>query len=43
MKAVDLRLLGDAVPLVDEIASVELDVWAAERGLSKIRLNVLGL
>ncbi len=43
VKAVDLRQDGKAVPVVDEIASVELDVWAGERGLEKIEHNVLGL
>lgn len=43
MKTVDLRKRGDAVPLVDELATVELDLWAQERGLTKMRVNVLGL
>jgi FdhE protein len=42
-KEVDLRRDGRAVPLVDDIASVELDLWADLRGLRKIELNVLGL
>jgi formate dehydrogenase maturation protein FdhE len=40
---VDLRKEGHAVPLVDELAAVELDIWAQERGLTKLRENVLGL
>jgi formate dehydrogenase maturation protein FdhE len=43
VKTVDLREKGDAVPLVDELAAVELDVWAREQGLTKLRANVLGL
>lgn len=43
LKAVDLRQDGKAVPVVDEIASIELDVWADERGLEKLEHNVLGL
>ncbi len=43
IKAVDLRKDGNAVPLVDELASVELDIWAQEQGLTKLRANVLGL
>jgi FdhE protein len=31
------------VPDVDEIAALPLDVWAAERGLRKIRLNLAGM
>ncbi len=30
-------------PLVDALATVELDLWAREQGLTKIRANVLGL
>ena len=43
LKAVDLRTDGLAVPVVDEIASVELDLWASEQGLEKIQSNLLGL
>ena len=42
IKAVDLRNNGLAVPLVDELASVELDLWACEQGLVKLQRNVLG-
>ena len=43
VKAIDLREAGLAVPVVDELASVELDLWAAEQGLSKLRKNLMGL
>ena len=43
LKAVDMRTDGLAVPVVDEIASVELDLWASEQGLEKIQRNLLGL
>jgi formate dehydrogenase accessory protein FdhE len=43
LKAIDLREAGLAVPVVDELASVELDLWAAGQGLSKLRMNLLGL
>ncbi len=43
IKTVDLRKQGNAVPLVDEMAAVELDLWAQEQGLTKVRTNVLGL
>ena len=43
LKSVDQRQQGAAVPLVDEVATVELDLWAREQGLTKIRTNVLGL
>ncbi len=43
LKAVDLRVDGTAVPVVDELAAVELDLWARDEGLEKIQRNVLGL
>ncbi len=43
LKAIDLRSDGLAVPLVDELASVELDLWAEEAGLEKLQRNLLGL
>ena len=43
IKAIDLRENGLAVPVVDELASVELDLWAVEQGLSKLRTNLLGM
>ncbi|HYY68665.1 MAG TPA: formate dehydrogenase accessory protein FdhE [Terriglobales bacterium] len=42
-KGVDLTINGLAVPIVDEIAAVPLDLWAAEQGYGKIALNVMGL
>ena len=43
IKAVDLTRLGLAAPLVDEIAAAPLDLWARERGYTKIELNLVGL
>ena len=43
LKAVDLRAAGLAVPVVDELASVELDLWAGEQGLEKRQRNLLGM
>ncbi len=42
LKAIDFREAGLAVPVVDELASVELDLWAVEQGLSKRRTNLFG-
>lgn len=42
IKAVDLRTDGQAVSVVDELASVELDLWATEQGLEKLQRNLLG-
>jgi FdhE protein len=43
LKTIDLRRQGGAVPVVDELATVELDLWARQRGLVKLQHNVLGL
>jgi FdhE protein len=43
LKSVDLTKDGHAVPVVDEIASVALDIWAEEHGYSKLEGNVLGM
>jgi FdhE protein len=43
LKCVDLRRRGDAVPVVEELATVELDLWAQEQGLTKLHTNVFGL
>lgn len=42
LKAVDLSIDGRAVPLVDEVALVVLDVWATRHGYTKIARNVMG-
>ena len=43
VKAVDLRRDGAAEPIVEDLATPELDLWAADRGLVKIRSNLFGL
>jgi FdhE protein len=43
IKTVDLTKTGHAVPVVDEIATLPLSLWAAENGYTKIQTNVLGL
>ena len=43
LKSVDLAQNGLAVPLVDEVASAPLDLWARDHALTKIALNLLGL
>ena len=42
LKAIDLSINGLAVPLVDEAALAVLDVWATERGYTKIVRNLIG-
>jgi len=43
IKGVDLTRLGIAAPLVDDIASAPLDLWAREHGYRKIELNLVGV
>jgi FdhE protein len=43
IKGVDLTRTGLAAPLVDEIYAAPLDLWARERGYTKIELNLVGL
>ncbi len=43
IKSIDLSKNGLAEPLVDELASVPLDLWAQERGYTKLRPNLLGM
>jgi formate dehydrogenase accessory protein FdhE len=43
LKSVDLTALGSAAPLVDDVASAPLDLWARERGYCKSELNLVGL
>ncbi len=41
-KSVDMTIDGLAVPVVDEVATAALDVWALEQGFQKISLNLMG-
>jgi FdhE protein len=43
IKGIDLTRFGRAAPLVDEVAAAPLDLWARERGYTKIELNLVGL
>jgi hypothetical protein len=43
MKTVDLTKDGLAVPLVDDLASVPLDLWAREHGYQRLHPNLLRL
>ncbi len=42
LKSVDMTVDGHAEPLVDEAAVAALDLWATERGYSKIIGNLMG-
>src|SRR5450432_281328 len=43
IKSVDLTKNGHAVPVVDEIATVPLNIWAEEHGYWKLEPNLLGM
>ena len=43
IKSVDLTKNGRAEPLVDELASAPLDLWAREHGYAKLQCNLLGM
>jgi formate dehydrogenase maturation protein FdhE len=43
IKTVDLTKNGRAEPLVDELASAPLDLWAREHGYAKLHDNLLGM
>ncbi len=43
IKTVDMTTSGLAEPLVDEMASIPLDVWVQEQGYAKLQRNVLQL
>jgi formate dehydrogenase maturation protein FdhE len=42
LKSVDLRREPGAVPVVDELASLELDALAREKGFVKLEPNLAG-
>ncbi len=43
IKTVDMTKMGRAEPVVDEMAAVPLDVWAAGQGYAKLQRNLLQL
>jgi FdhE protein len=43
LKTIDLTKDGTAVPVVDDLASVSLDLWARDRGYQRLRPNLLRL
>jgi len=43
IKTVDLSQDGHAEPVVDELASAPLDLWARDRGYAKLENNLLGM
>ena len=43
IKTVDLTKDGHAVPVVDELATIPLNLWAGEHGYTKLQTNFLGI
>jgi FdhE protein len=43
LKSIDLTKDGHAIPMVDEIASVALNIWAEEHDYVKLETNLLGM
>ena len=43
IKSVNLTKNGRAEPLVDELASAPLDLWARQHGYTKLQTNLLGI
>jgi FdhE protein len=42
IKSIDLTKTGLPVPVVDELATIPLDLWAREHGYEKLQINLLG-
>jgi formate dehydrogenase accessory protein FdhE len=42
LKSIDLTKTGLAVAVVDELATIPLDLWAREHGYEKLQVNLLG-
>jgi formate dehydrogenase maturation protein FdhE len=42
LKSIDLTKTGLAVDVVDELATIPLDLWAREHGYEKLQTNLLG-
>ena len=42
LKTIDLTKTGLAVAIVDELATIPLDLWAREHGYEKLQINLLG-
>ncbi len=43
IKTVDLTKNGHAIPVVDELATLPLSLWAQENGYTKLQPNLLGM
>jgi formate dehydrogenase accessory protein FdhE len=43
LKSIDFTKTGLAVAVVDELATIPLDLWAREHGYEKLQINLLGI
>lgn len=43
LKTVDLTKTGLAVPVVDDLATIPLDLWARDHGYVKLQINIMGI
>ena len=43
LKSIDLTKDGHAIPMVDEIATVALNIWAEDHDYAKLETNLLGM
>jgi FdhE protein len=43
IKSVDMTKNGHAAPVVDELATIPLNLWATEHGYRKLQTNLLGI
>ena len=43
LKSIDLTKDGHAIPIVDEIATVALNIWAEDHDYAKLETNLLGM
>jgi formate dehydrogenase accessory protein FdhE len=43
LKSIDLTKTGLATPIVDELATIPLDLWARQHGYEKLQINLLGI
>ena len=43
VKSIDLTVDGRAIPEVDDLVSLSMDLWAAARGFARIELGLAGI
>jgi hypothetical protein len=43
IKTIDATKDGRAVPVVDDLATIALDLWARERGYTRVRASLMGI